>query len=78
MTSSLTNCHYFATCARGLEAVLAGELRELGAGAVEPGRGGVFFAGDRAMLYRANLWLRTAILKKKTCVIFARRRGRPA
>lgn len=51
----------FATCARGLEEVLAGELRELGAAAVEPGRGGVHFHGDPALLYRANLWLRTAI-----------------
>ena len=33
----------------------------LGAAGVEPGRGGVAFAGDRALLYKANLWLRTAI-----------------
>ena len=52
---------YFATCGRGIEPVLAGELRDLGALDVEPGRGGVRFAGDRALLYRANLWLRTAI-----------------
>jgi putative N6-adenine-specific DNA methylase len=52
---------FFATCARGLEGVLADELRDLGAGDVEPGRGGVHFAGDQALLYRANLWLRTAI-----------------
>jgi putative N6-adenine-specific DNA methylase len=52
---------YFATCARGLESVLACELRDLGAAAVEPGRGGVGFRGDRALLYRANLWLRTAV-----------------
>jgi putative N6-adenine-specific DNA methylase len=52
---------YFATCARGLEPVLADELRGLGARSIEPGRGGVQFAGDRALLYRANLWLRTAI-----------------
>lgn len=52
---------YFATCARGVEPVLAGELRELGAADVSPGRGGVAFAGDRALLYRANLWLRTAV-----------------
>jgi putative N6-adenine-specific DNA methylase len=52
---------YFATCARGIEPILAGELRDLGAAAVEPGRGGVHFQGDRALLYRANLWLRTAI-----------------
>jgi putative N6-adenine-specific DNA methylase len=52
---------YFATCARGLESVLAEELRHLGALEVVIGRGGVQFAGDRALLYRANLWLRTAI-----------------
>ena len=33
----------------------------LGATDVEPGRGGAHFAGDLALLYRANLWLRTAI-----------------
>ncbi len=53
--------HYFATCGRGIEPVLADELRALGAGHVEPGRGGVHFRGDRALLYQANLWLRTAI-----------------
>jgi putative N6-adenine-specific DNA methylase len=52
---------YFATCARGLEPVLARELAGLGAAAVEPGRGGVAFRGDSALLYRANLWLRTAV-----------------
>ena len=29
--------------------------------AVAPGRGGVRFHGDAALLYRANLWLRTAV-----------------
>lgn len=52
---------YFATCARGLESVLADELRRLEAAEVEPARGGVRFSGDRALLYRANLHLRTAI-----------------
>jgi len=52
---------YFATCARGLEPVLANELRALGARAVEPGRGGASFEGDTALLYRACLWLRTAV-----------------
>jgi putative N6-adenine-specific DNA methylase len=51
----------FATCARGLEAVLARELQELGAADVQPGRGGVGFSADQALLYRANLWLRTAV-----------------
>jgi putative N6-adenine-specific DNA methylase len=52
---------YFATCGRGIEPVLADELRSLGAAEVEPGRGGVRFAGDKALLYQANLWLRTAV-----------------
>src|SRR5689334_13929508 len=52
---------YFATCARGLEPTLAAELQALHAADVEPGRGGVHFTGDRALLYRANLWLRTAV-----------------
>jgi putative N6-adenine-specific DNA methylase len=52
---------YFATCGRGIEPVLADELRALGARGVKPGRGGVSFCGDRALLYQANLWLRTAI-----------------
>src|SRR4051794_29762244 len=52
---------FFATCARGLENVLADELRELGAAQVESGRGGASFHGDLSTLYRANLWLRTAI-----------------
>jgi putative N6-adenine-specific DNA methylase len=52
---------YFATCGRGVEPVLAEELRALGAADIEPGRGGVAFGGDQALLYRTNLWLRTAI-----------------
>lgn len=57
----LTTEHYFATCGRGIEPVLADELRALDAADVEPGRGGVSFGGDLSLLYRANLWLRTAI-----------------
>jgi putative N6-adenine-specific DNA methylase len=57
----VTRTRYFATCARGIEPVLADELRVLGALDVAPGRGGVAFAGDKALLYQANLWLRTAI-----------------
>src|SRR5262249_20230808 len=52
---------FFATAARGLEPVLAQELQRLSAERVAIGRGGVEFWGDRKLLYRANLWLRTAI-----------------
>lgn len=51
----------FSTCARGLETVLADELRALKARDVTVGRGGVHFRGDLTTLYQANLWLRTAI-----------------
>jgi putative N6-adenine-specific DNA methylase len=57
----VSRAHYFATCGRGIEPILAEELRALGAEFITPGRGGVEFQGDRALLYRANLWLRTAI-----------------
>jgi putative N6-adenine-specific DNA methylase len=40
---------------------LARELSELGAAEVEPGRGGAAFHGNSELLYRANLWLRTAV-----------------
>ncbi|MCS6865149.1 MAG: THUMP domain-containing protein [Gemmataceae bacterium] len=55
------NTAYFATCARGLEPLLARELTTLTAQQVEIGRGGVAFVGDRSLLYRSCLWLRTAI-----------------
>lgn len=50
-----------ATCSRGLEGVLAEELRTLGAAEVAPGRGAVSFAGDERTLLTANVWLRTAM-----------------
>ena len=51
---------FFATSAKGLEEVLADELRALGASNVLPGTGGVHFHGRPADGYRACLWLRTA------------------
>ncbi|MEG4345543.1 THUMP domain-containing protein [Microcoleus sp. A003_D6] len=50
---------YFATVARGLETIAAQELERLGAQDVKPDFTGVYFAGDRALLYRVNLWSRT-------------------
>jgi putative N6-adenine-specific DNA methylase len=57
----LSRHRFFATCGRGIEPILANELRALGAKDIAQGRGGVTFHGDRALLYRANLWLRTAV-----------------
>lgn len=56
----VTEFTYFATTAKGLEEVLAAELRNLGVAEVRPVAGGVHFRGSRADGYRACLWLRTA------------------
>jgi len=50
-----------ATCARGLERVLADELRGLGADDVAPDRGSVLFSGDLRTVYDTNLRLRAAM-----------------
>lgn len=54
---------YFATCHPGLENVVAEELQapEISAANIRPGKAGVHFTGDTAVLYRSNLWLRAAI-----------------
>ncbi len=57
----MTDIRYFATCARGLEPILADELHALHAHEISAGRGGVAFAGGKALLYEANLWPRTAV-----------------
>jgi putative N6-adenine-specific DNA methylase len=51
---------FFAPCPRGLEAVLAAELTDLGASAVNAVDAGVGFVGDWGVCYRANLESRIA------------------
>ena len=51
---------FFAPCPRGLEAVLAGELAELGAGEIAAAEGGVGFSGALSIAYAANLHSRIA------------------
>jgi len=51
---------YFATCPRGLEALLVEELAGLGAQNLKPTGGGVSFAGDMRLGWRCNLWSRLA------------------
>ncbi len=46
---------------KGLEGVLAEELSDLGAKEVKIGNRAVSFSGDTALLYRANLCVRTAL-----------------
>ncbi|MGB0430212.1 MAG: THUMP domain-containing class I SAM-dependent RNA methyltransferase [Bacteroidia bacterium] len=52
---------YTAKTLRGLEDVLAKELEHLGAHDIVVGRRIVHFKGDKALLYRCNLNLRTAL-----------------
>lgn len=52
------NC--FAAVPRGAEEITASELEALGIADARPGKGGVAFVTNRAGLYQANLWLRTA------------------
>ncbi|NLE22124.1 MAG: bifunctional 23S rRNA (guanine(2069)-N(7))-methyltransferase RlmK/23S rRNA (guanine(2445)-N(2))-methyltransferase RlmL [Actinobacteria bacterium] len=52
---------FFATVPRGLESLLAGELRSLGAATVRQARAGVSFSGDLETAYRACLWSRLAV-----------------
>lgn len=51
---------FFATCPRGLEALLADELAAIGAQSIVPTDGGVGFSGDMLLSYRANLESRVA------------------
>jgi putative N6-adenine-specific DNA methylase len=55
-----TRHQFFAPCPRGLEGVLAAELQQLGAADIQPTDGGVGFAGDMRLAYRANLHSRIA------------------
>jgi 23S rRNA (guanine2445-N2)-methyltransferase / 23S rRNA (guanine2069-N7)-methyltransferase len=50
----------FATAAKGIEALLAEELRGLGARDIKPARAGVAFNGSPAVAYRLCLWSRLA------------------
>ena len=60
MSSSSRAEAFFAPCPRGLEALLADELRALGAADTRATAGGVAFAGGWDVCYRANLWSRLA------------------
>lgn len=52
--------HFFAICPRGLEALLADELRALGATEITTEGGGIAFTGAMRVAYAANLHSRLA------------------
>lgn len=56
-----TEFELIAKTFQGLENVLAKELTDLGANNIQIGRRMVSFTGDKALMYRANFALRTAI-----------------
>lgn len=60
MPSSSPPDAFFASCPRGLEALLAEELKSFGAVAPAITAGGVGFGGSWETCYRANLWSRLA------------------
>ncbi|PLX84634.1 MAG: bifunctional 23S rRNA (guanine(2069)-N(7))-methyltransferase RlmK/23S rRNA (guanine(2445)-N(2))-methyltransferase RlmL [Desulfuromonas sp.] len=57
MTQNLT---FFATAAKGMEPLLADELRQLGGLRATEARAGVSFGGDLELGYRTCLWSRVA------------------
>lgn len=67
----MTKRHTFiAKTLHNLEDVLAAELSKLGAEDIEIGRRAVSFTGDKALLYKANLRLRTALRILKPVLTF--------
>ncbi|MDX2003386.1 MAG: THUMP domain-containing protein [Chitinophagales bacterium] len=53
--------NYTATTLFGLENTLATELKQLGAKEIKELNRAVSFVGDKHLMYKANLWLRTAL-----------------
>ena len=60
LLNNLDSNAWFATCPKGVEALLATELATLGAASTRETVAGVHFTGPRALAYRACLWSRLA------------------
>jgi putative N6-adenine-specific DNA methylase len=60
LSSSSRSEEFFAPCPRGLEPLLAAELKSFGAQSPALTAGGVGFSGDWETCYRSNLWSRLA------------------
>jgi 23S rRNA (guanine2445-N2)-methyltransferase / 23S rRNA (guanine2069-N7)-methyltransferase len=67
----MTQYELFAPAPKGLEPLLAEELRALGAQNIAETRAGVAFAGDLALAYRVCLWSRLASRVLLTVARFA-------
>ena len=64
------NFKMVAITLQGLEEVLSNELKQLGAQEVKAGVRMVEFVGDEGFMYKANLYLRTAIRILKPIIKF--------
>jgi len=60
-SSPENNLTFIAKTIFGLEEIVAAELRKIGARDVELLNRAVKFSGDKGMMYKANLCLRTAL-----------------
>lgn len=60
MTKKIQSQQFFATAAKGLEYLLAEELKSFGAENIKEKRAGVIFTGTLQTAYRACLWSRVA------------------
>ncbi|MBI3187483.1 MAG: bifunctional 23S rRNA (guanine(2069)-N(7))-methyltransferase RlmK/23S rRNA (guanine(2445)-N(2))-methyltransferase RlmL [Gammaproteobacteria bacterium] len=54
------NLTFFATCPKGMDDLLASELKQLGANDIKPAVAGVGFTAELAVAYRICLWSRLA------------------
>lgn len=61
---------YIAKTFQGLEDVLYNELKKIGAENIKKERRAVSFEGDLALMYKANIWLRTASRVLRTIQTF--------
>ncbi len=73
MSTDKENFELVAKTFRGLEEVLASELRELGAENVKIRKRAVVFESDKELMYRANFHLRTALRVLKPVFSFRAR-----
>jgi len=66
----MKSCEYIAKTMQGLEEVLAEEIINLGGNNVQIGRRMVSFTGEKTLLYKSNIHLRTALRILKPLISF--------
>ena len=64
---------FIAKTFSGLEKILSEELKDIGASIIDVRKRAIIFSGDTGVLYRANLWARTALKMLKSIYEFTAR-----